>query len=547
MSLLSLPVELLHRICQQFHDQSGDHKHIAALRLVSRAVQAVADEYLVPRLSIHYLREEFDTAEEIFAANPRIAKGVRSIRYHADRLLHLPCIEIWKDVRKRLIHAKQARLASEEALAQSGSACPRRLPERARRRHMRNFHNAMAAEIKRYSKKELEVKFADYQQHFKDQTAMLSEARAVACFERILAMCPKLNSIAVVMLAHSGEGLRLRERLYEDRYCIGPYGDDASTRLNTRPAGEMLKAIHNSGTANRLQIYIEPLSYQFFAQEEDIMTNYYGVASQLSGLHIGINDRCLNQDRVEGGPDPDEDPDGALEALIQSEEDARRETAHHAHTRVLNAFDDKRLAKFLDHASKLTSLTIKAPRPTRHNMRLLSLSNIVRPSMVWPRLTSLSLENFRCEDRELSDLITRHQSTLEVLSLRNVEFTEGDVKSCFEVFAGKMPQLRTVTLRHDFCKALQADNVGDRPFTPVDFVSLSRKPASRVPDRLTRALQRYVLHGGDRFPLQHDSTGLVYVVSAQDESDVDEESSDEESYSSDEEAGMEFDSSDDED
>lgn len=94
MSLLSLPVELFHRICLQFHDQSEYHKHIAALRLVSRSVQAVADEYLVPRLSLHYLREEFETAEAILGANSRIAKGVRSIRYHADRLLHLPCIEM---------------------------------------------------------------------------------------------------------------------------------------------------------------------------------------------------------------------------------------------------------------------------------------------------------------------------------------------------------------------------------------------------------------------------------------------------------------------
>lgn len=411
---------------------------------------------------------------------------------------------------------------------------------------MRSFHNAMAAEIKRYTKKELEEMYAEYQRRFKDQTAMLSEARATASFERILAMCPKLNSVAVVMFADDGQNFRLRERLYEDRYCIGPYGDDASTRIGTRPAREMLKAVHKTGTAGRLALQLEPLSFQFFAQDKN-MAQIYEVVSQLNGLHVGVNDRSLNQDRVEYGPDPDEDPDAAVEALILAEQDARSETSNRAHARVLDAFDDKRLAKLLDHASRLTILSIKAPRPTRHSLRLLRLGNLVETSTVWPRLISLNLENFRCDDHELSDLITRHESTLEDLSLRNVEFTIGDVKSCFEVFAGKMPQLHTVTLRHDFCKALQADNVGDRPFSPVDFVSLSRKPASRVPDRLTRALQRYVLRGGERFPLQYDSTGLVYMVSAQDESDASEDSSDEDSDSSDEEAGMYLDSSDEED
>lgn len=78
MSIVDLPVELLHRIYGQCSPAD-----IRSLRYVSRRSLAVANEYFLQNVSLFFLPDDFHTIVELLQ-NPGIARGVRSLTLEVD-------------------------------------------------------------------------------------------------------------------------------------------------------------------------------------------------------------------------------------------------------------------------------------------------------------------------------------------------------------------------------------------------------------------------------------------------------------------------------
>lgn len=95
-ALQDLPIELfLHAICTQC-----PRPEIRSLRLTSRLFVTIADEHFLDDAVFFFAREDFERAETI-VNNSRIAKNVRSITFHTDRVPWLgPKFGLWNELRR---------------------------------------------------------------------------------------------------------------------------------------------------------------------------------------------------------------------------------------------------------------------------------------------------------------------------------------------------------------------------------------------------------------------------------------------------------------
>ena len=85
ISLADLPIELLHRICA--HSEG-----VCSFRAVCSAMAVVGAEYLLPCMSLYFVRESFEKIQQV-AQSTDMAKGVKVLSFHADRLAPLTYAE----------------------------------------------------------------------------------------------------------------------------------------------------------------------------------------------------------------------------------------------------------------------------------------------------------------------------------------------------------------------------------------------------------------------------------------------------------------------
>lgn len=483
MGLFSLPAELLHRICAFCTAPDG-----LTLRLVCRLLRDVTDEHFMKGVSLHFLRNDFDMAEEL-TLNPRIAKSVKEVYFQADRLAPL-CFHEWNAQRKSDILEERGEFAC-------GGDCG----SRACRLEVRNYHRETNRQINAHSKMALRAAFAKYEELVLDEATMIDESRQQMCFQTLFERCPKLDLVAIGM---EDELYQLPWESAKDfrEAMVGPYGDEVSSRIGYRPLRELLLAMYETGKSLK-RLDIAPISHQFFKPCSCCTHRYHDAISRVQDLYISINERDLYQDK------PGYDESSAVDAWL-----AIQENPTQSYHRVVRSFEHGGLAAFVGSASRLTALSLVAPDPIPQCAEdALALRNIVRDNH-WPHLTTLLLHNFKCSDMELVKLLERHADTLENMSLCNVTFVEGSAQSCFEAIAGRLPQLKRLALRGRF-KAH-----GFRSVSEADLI-LSNASHWVRPDLYTRTLQKYLIKGG-RFPSPALS-GYVYYTSYVDSERTDEE------------------------
>lgn len=432
--LQDLPVELLHNICT-FCPKSD----IRSLRLTSRLLEDIADEHFLDAVVVFFAREDFETAENI-VNNPRIAKNVKSVVFHTDRVPWLgPNFGIWNEFRKRSL-----RVAMEGGI---DAAERRYIPsesDRERRSRLRQPNRELLLEESKHSRKELRAAYEHYNRLSEDQNTMMVELRAAKCLEHIFRLCTKVETVTVAMNDHhpawrSVNALR--------KGMLHPCGDNVTNRLGVRSLNEVLTAKQATGKhLSTLEAY--PISFQFFAQSEERMEEIYAAISGLTAIELQINPKVLSDREVDIQINDDDDEETLAFRVEEFEREADEESYWGATSRVVGSFRDGRLSRFLSKAPRLEHIAVDGI-PTRYATDMMHLEHIVGTSP-WSAIRVLALRSFRCFEKDLADLVLKYRDTLEELRLGHVLLTKGSVKSLFQTFAGNCPRLSSVVLSGKF-------------------------------------------------------------------------------------------------
>ncbi|KAF7189322.1 hypothetical protein HII31_09300 [Pseudocercospora fuligena] len=435
MSLLELPVELLHQICELMPFQDDIHQ----LRLVNRAISAVADDFFLKKIALHFIRSEFETMQNICQRNKHVANGVRELYLHTDRYRPFSVFPLWK---AQVHHTELMDAGARGELPSLDEVFAfDELDERTQRRVRRRLVNTQKAISKLHSEQELEDAYNHYQSVLLDQFRLVNEKASLAFYRRMFELCPKLDDI-LFNLDDSSNGYFRSWKCVEDlrRTLMPPIGDEISNQPCMVPLTHALIAAAESGRELR-SIAVAPLSYQFFDQEEEVMSKIY------KSMHT-VKDLCLDINTV-AKRDVPKPSNWTLSHQTLSHSRTALEEDVVAESRVLEALAGGRIAELLRHAPSLRSLSFYAPFFATSPGAAMSLKNIAG-EIYWHHLRVLALSKFRCEPQELTALITRHSATLESLRLGQIIFSKGTARDCFQAFAGKMPRLREVKIKGEF-------------------------------------------------------------------------------------------------
>ncbi|KAF2165525.1 hypothetical protein M409DRAFT_24378 [Zasmidium cellare ATCC 36951] len=441
MSLDQIPAELLHNVC------SHCSKHeIRSLRLTSRFVSAVADEHFLRDLVLFYLRSEFDTVEEI-VKNPRVAKGVRSVRFQADRLLSRgDGPKGFSKIRKSV-----ARLGNLTAPQPSEDDAVPVESERQQRQRRREVVKHKAPAPAKLAAKEAEF---TYLKLYLDQAELMTEERSMICMQRLFTACPKLDSAIVTMQHYADTGPTLMSpapwhsvRMFL-QLQVTPWRDDMSSRILCRPSNELVTAAFEAGRKLK-SLTLSPISHQFFSQEEEAMAELHSVISELEQVHICLDgefefdrDDAAEEARMQAMEDEGIAIDEILESVAETHDEAAR--------RVLGALEDERVARFLHHAPSLSEISLKGPIVDEPHLKPVELSHLVGTDPPWTHLRSLTLLEFSCEHPQLVALILKYRDSLEHLRLEGAKIDSSlNWWRVWEAIAGKLPKLKTFKIDDD--------------------------------------------------------------------------------------------------
>lgn len=463
-----LPVELIHEICTYC-----SKPEIRSLRLTSKLLATIADEHFLEDAIVFFARQDLETAEKV-VNNCRIARNVKSITFHADRVPWLgKCFGLWNEFRRQSVRS----MAAPDLIAPQDR---RYLPgetDRERRLRLRQPNRTLVLESNKYSRKELRAAYEHYNFLSEDQNEMMVEMRAEKCFTHIFENCKKIDKVVVAMHYHhpawrSVDAFR--------KGMIHPCGDNLTNRLGVRSLNEVLVAAQATGIRlATLQVY--PISFQYFAQDEDRMKLIYAAIDSLKAIILIINDRVVADREVNIEID-DDDPEEMMAARVEEfEREAERESYWDAAARVTGSFRDGRLAKFLSKASSLESIAV-AGIETCQTTSTMRLEDIVG-SYPWPALREIDLRCFQCREQALLDLLLKYRETLQRLCLGDVLFNTGKSDHFFRAIAGNYPHLAEVELSGEF---LSLDLSSDH--SEYDFSTYSR--------HIKSSMESYLLSGG---------------------------------------------------
>lgn len=433
--LEDLPVELLHAVCTYC-----PRSDIRSLRLTSRLLATIADEYFLENLVLFFAREDFERTESIIE-NSRMARNVKSLTFHADRVPFLgPHFALWNEFRKRSFRSMAAIEGHEPA---DTSFIPNET-DRERRLRLRQPTRTLVLEENKHGRKELQAAYEHYNHLTEDQNEMMLECRAEECIKHLFMQCNKLDKVVVAMNDHHPAWRSV------NAFCKGmihPCGDNATSRLGVRPLNEVLIAAYETDhKISTLQVY--PISFQFFAQEEERMEPIYEAISGLKTINLKINDRIFTDREMDIEFEDDDDDETVAAKYMEFERQAERESYRTAETRVIGSFRDGRLAMFLSKAPLLESITIAGISTLLPTYLMFLEDIIVRPT--WPAIKTLDLQCFQCREHELVDLILKYRDSLQELRLGNVYLTEGDPDHFFQAIAGQCHKLTSVGVSGKF-------------------------------------------------------------------------------------------------
>lgn len=288
--------------------------------------------------------------------------------------------------------------------------------------------------------------------HRFDQSALMEEERAQTCFQRLFNSCPKLDSVTVAML-HTADDVLSKDVPWHSvkafqEMKITPYRDPDSSRIGTRSLNETLTAACRADKKLK-SLRVSPISYQFFAQDEETMADLHSAISDLDSVHITMNGDFRNdrdEEALEIEMQQMEDDGMSIDEILEGVE----EGDEMAIECVLGALKVGRVARFLHHAPGLREISIEGPMlewPFHEDT--VSLKDLVGSQPPWQGVTKLKLSDFSCHWKELVSLILRYRDTLEYLQLgMAVIDVEGNWGQMWSAIAGKMPNIKAVKIYH---------------------------------------------------------------------------------------------------
>ncbi|KAK5721216.1 hypothetical protein LTR17_014777 [Elasticomyces elasticus] len=443
MSLQELPVELLHRI----YDQCDD-RDIPNFRLVSRLLATVGAEHLLPEAAVHFARESFNEIEEI--AKTTVAKGVRSLCFHAARLDPLPTFDDWDDQRVSANPNDQRQASGLLRIEMTRDRTPEHIrTDRSARLAKRNLSRSMNIRKGHFSRRSLLSAYKAFQRLYADQKCLKRDGTARKAFAAFFKACSRLDSVVMTMANELRVTRNKRVKAFQEA-MIFPFSEEHfKYYLGVQALESLLLGAYDAGKQLR----------------------------RLADLHIG------------------------LASVFDGDTEEQNEIVYE---RMLWDLKSGRVAEFVQAASNLTSLSITGPVSLDEdefpNVRLCYLVGAGR----WSNLTALKLRWFDCTETELDCLLANHREKLQSLELVNAHFLEGTWESFIPKIAGKFEALKTVRLRESFsseaegvwCNFIEFDFEAMKPEVEKGYGMFSRPHGAYV-DSYTAAMEHHIRVGGE--------------------------------------------------
>jgi hypothetical protein len=404
---------------------------IKEVRLTSRILRNVANDHLLrPEVIAYFHRPSMENVKAI-AGHAQIARAVRALCLQADRLEHYPTYSEWNARREEQLDLGRFRrdyvfegienlvpLTSE----QWGDAAMRE----ARNRDITQLladsersHNQSAAELPHVPEAQLRECYEYYTRCVEDQEHLAEGEHSTMrqCYAEFFRGCPNLVTVEVTM-AHSLRLTTTRKNAIFQKGLVIPHGDPMSDAQGLDAITGIIQAAYDADFSPK-ELRMASLTH-YLTTEEDLVEEAAAFLRNVQILQWHLATPFLNDDLE---VDPDE-----YEAIIEDLEGGN-------------------LATFLADAANLQFLDLEMPCKEIGwaSPRL----NTIVGNNIWPNLTSFIINKIEASPESLSAFLLRHNK-LQVLHLAQVRLTSGDWPSCFEMFAGKLPELNEVELRGRF-------------------------------------------------------------------------------------------------
>ncbi|SMQ48443.1 unnamed protein product [Zymoseptoria tritici ST99CH_3D7] len=482
MSLLGLSNEVIDLILE-----SCDKSSIKAIRLVDKRLHKLGNRHLIQELQLHYNRESLDILYALSTSKQDIAKGIQAIWLQIDRLEEFKTFDRWDEKRQReydehdfLLEDWKDYLRAHDVAVNSRIAMPaiRRdrlvpAPGTVRKRDI----------LPQLAKDYLYLCYAKYCQLVEQQREL---DRSHELRERLAAFFRVPSKLSGIWITFGG-GVRKCSTFRSATFREGLVFPNSDW---TGDYDEMVRAASQI-LLGALDARIKPdtlvfggLNYRFLTQTKQTMTDIANVLQHVEHLQWEVGDTFVPRPWDHEGSEPEDD------------EDDESRHIHQAGFAEMHAiFDTGRFADFLSSAEKLRTLVISLPDIPDTRLAHVDLASLVGSNR-FPVLDSFSIRNVMIAPDALTNFLLRHKETLTQLRMCDLHTfripnpnTTTTWQGWFREMSGKLPNLRTVTLRGTF----------DEPGSPMYIFGWTM--GKYIGTSLSRAVETYLIHGGAEVPL----------------------------------------------
>ena len=425
MPFVHLPAELLHNIVSR-----STIEDVKRLRLVCTRISEVADEYLLPVLELYYAFESLDFAQ-LIASRPGIAKSVRLICFHADRLngqsghrgndppedgrCGTLSFERWAEN-----HKPHTWIINRwSGWSATYPDCPLRIISQTT---SHDLYRSIVAKSRKSVHQALlssdlseDAAYANYLRVRREQDLLDNGATIESSFEALLSACHNLESVWVSSEDSLAPTTTWRLSSFRNALAI-PLGDPEVHRSGVlalvsilRAAEAVQKPIKCLGAGN--------LAHGFFNQDKKTMDMLIKSFSHVESFTFQLQ--------------------SPFEWNLRNEDERKMFD-------FLKGVGKDQVPAFLSVAQKLRDLNVILTG--RNEQGRLPLRSIMGNNH-WPYLRKLRLDWFTTGEQDLVCFLLMHRATLEHVHLADFGVTDGCLSQVFRQLGGQLPVLRRVLLR----------------------------------------------------------------------------------------------------
>lgn len=285
MSLVALPDELLGHICTFL-----GLEEIKNLRLTRQSIRDVANEHLLPEIVLFQTVRSIDTAACLAINRPELTKGVRSLRFRAERLSEFVDFNVWNV------------LTENDETHPSSPPVPVHVYTEAIQQSMRSVAFDLAAKSG-YGKVQLdhvdpcqspneaETPYTQWKQLRLEQQLLDSKGPGSVLWTSLSTLfrgCPHLNYVHFTMSRSSKTQSQCTQQFR--RNLLNLTGTPLPLDGGVHALTQVLQAAHDTGRKLHALV-VEGVSSLFFSQAAALMHDIHSIAKGLEVFRWRFADR----------------------------------------------------------------------------------------------------------------------------------------------------------------------------------------------------------------------------------------------------------------